>query len=72
MLTDYMVHCPHPGCHWSGSLLPKQNREAWRTATPATREALFECPRCHQEWRARLVGDDALPLPLGEAVLVGV
>src|SRR5262249_56654086 len=32
MLTDYMVTCPHVGCHWSGSLLPSRNREAWLSA----------------------------------------
>ena len=72
MLTDYMVTCPYPGCRWSGSLLPSRNREAWRAAIPTTNEVVFECPRCHGEWRARLVGDDAVPLPLGESALAGV
>jgi hypothetical protein len=72
MLTDYMVRCPYPGCRWSGSLLPKGNREAWRAATPTTNEVVFCCPRCHGEWRARLVGDDVKPLPLEEPVLPGV
>jgi len=31
MLTDYMVTCPNPRCHWSGSLLPYQNRDAWKS-----------------------------------------
>src|SRR5205814_584414 len=34
MLTDYLVHCPHAGCNWHGSLFPKGNREAWRPAAP--------------------------------------
>jgi hypothetical protein len=68
MLTDYMVSCPLPGCGWSGSLLPSQNREAWRNAAPTTHEVLFRCPRCGGEWRAELVGDDIRPLPL-ETVL---
>ena len=66
MLTDYMVTCPHVGCHWTGSLLPKTNRDAWRTALPTTVETTFECPRCHGEWHARIEGDDAYPLPLVE------
>ncbi len=72
MLTDYMVTCPHPGCHWSGSLLPSRNREAWRAATPTTHDIVFECPRCRREWHAELVGDDARPLPLEDLVTPGV
>jgi hypothetical protein len=64
MLTDYMVTCPHVGCHWSGSLLPSRNREAWLSAIPQTRTIVFECPRCHGAWYAEVVGDDARPLPL--------
>jgi hypothetical protein len=71
MLTDYMVTCPHPGCHWSGSLLPSRNREAWRAAAPTTHHIVFECPRCHGEWHAELVGDDVRPLPLEELALPG-
>jgi hypothetical protein len=71
MLTDYMVRCPHPGCRWSGSLLPSGNREAWRSATPATNEVTFECPRCRGVWHAVLVGDDVRPLPLDELVSPG-
>ena len=66
MLTDYVVTCPHPGCHWSGSLLPHQNLDAWRGATPATGAIVFLCPRCRREWHARLVGDDPVPVPLQE------
>jgi hypothetical protein len=66
MLTDYMVTCPHSGCHWSGSLLPKSNRDAWKTALPTTHSIVFQCPRCHGEWHARVVGEDAVPLPLDE------
>jgi hypothetical protein len=69
MLTDYMVTCPHPGCHWSGSLLPRDNWDAWLPATPTTHDIVFECPQCGGEWHARLVGDDAVPLPLRELAL---
>ena len=58
MLTDYMVACPNPRCHWSGSLLPQQNRDAWRSALPATQVILFQCPKCRCEWRAHLIGDE--------------
>ena len=49
MLTDYMVTCPNPRCHWSGSLLPCQNRDAWKSALPATEVILFRCPQCRCE-----------------------
>jgi hypothetical protein len=58
MLTDYMVTCPNPRCHWSGSLLPHQNRDAWKSALPATEVIQFRCPQCRCEWRAHLVGDE--------------
>jgi hypothetical protein len=58
MLTDYMVTCPSPRCHWSGSLLPEKNRDAWRSALPATQIVLFRCPKCACEWRAHLIGDE--------------
>jgi hypothetical protein len=67
MLTDYMVICPH--CHWAGSLLPQGNRDAWKAAIPAARVITFHCPRCAAEWQARIVGDDAVPLPPQEQPL---
>ena len=66
MLTDYMVKCPHLGCNWAGSLLPRNNREAWRAAVPTIQEVTFECPRCHGEWHAQVIGDDVKPLPVVE------
>jgi hypothetical protein len=68
MLTDYLVHCPHEGCNWRGSLFPKGNREAWRPATPTQNRIVFECPRCRREWHARIVGEDAIALPLETAL----
>jgi hypothetical protein len=70
MLTDYMVTCPHPGCHWSGSLLPSRNRDAWRSALPTTHDVTFVCPRCGGEWHAELVGDDVRPLPLEDLAVL--
>jgi hypothetical protein len=72
MLTDYMVTCPYAGCHWSGSLLPQTNQAAWLPAAPTTQVIVFQCPRCHGEWHARLVGDDPVPLPLDELIVHGV
>ena len=69
MLTDYMVTCPQ--CRWAGSLLPHTNRDAWKAAVPTTRVIVFHCPRCQGEWRARVVGDDAVPLPAEEPALTG-
>ena len=66
MLTDYMVRCPHPGCGWHGPLFPLGNRDAWKPAVPGVNEVVFDCPRCHGEWHARVVGDDVKPLPLPE------
>jgi dienelactone hydrolase len=66
VLTDYLVTCPHAGCHWHGSLLPRTNRDAWRPATPTTHDVAFECPQCHGEWHARLKGDDVEAIPLEE------
>jgi hypothetical protein len=72
MLTDYMVICPKDGCHWSGSLLPSGNRDAWLPALPSAHVVTFCCPRCHAEWRAHLVGDDVKPLPERELATTDV
>jgi hypothetical protein len=68
MLTSYMVKCPHFGCDWFGSLLPNQNTDSWRGSVPTTPIAVFECPQCHREWRARVVGDDVKPLPAEDMI----
>ncbi len=62
MLTSYLVKCPHFGCDWFGSLLPRGNPEAGQTA----QVVVFECPHCGGEWQARVRGDDVIPLPLPE------
>jgi len=64
MLTDYAAHCPYEGCGYRGYLFPQGNRDDWRPATPTRREISFACPRCKREWRARIVGEDAVNLPL--------
>lgn len=66
MLTSYSVACPHQNCGWRGSLLPEGDPAAWKRSTPTRSEVLFHCPRCEGEWRARVVGDDVVPLPLEE------
>jgi hypothetical protein len=67
MLTSYLVHCPHPGCNWFGSLLPQGDTEPWRPAHPSVKTASFECPVCLNRWRARVKGDDVVPLSVEEA-----
>jgi len=69
MLTSYMVNCPHPGCNWYGSLLPKGNLEPWRRSLPGRSMVDFECPHCQGTWQARLIGDDIEMLPLEEPAL---
>jgi hypothetical protein len=68
MLTSYFVRCPHKGCAWFGSLLPSQDTQLWRGSLPGTQVAVFHCPSCDRQWRARVVGDDVRPLPLDEKV----
>jgi hypothetical protein len=65
MLTSYSVVCPHPNCGWRGSLLPRGDQESWRFM-PVQSEVVFQCPSCEGEWRARVVGDDVVPLPMEE------
>jgi hypothetical protein len=72
MLTDYMVTCPYTHCRWRGSLLPSGDGKAFRAALPTTRVVEFQCPRCHGEWHAQVIGDDVKPLPIEEEVVVGV
>ena len=64
MLTSYWVRCPQPGCKWSGTLLPLTDVDQFRFAAPTVKTIAFQCPRCERQWRARIVGDDAVPLPL--------
>jgi hypothetical protein len=66
MLTSYLVKCPHFNCNWSGSLLPSRDTDSWRGSVPTTPIAVFECPQCHNGWRARVVGDDVVQLPLDD------
>ena len=64
MLTSYWVNCPHAGCKWSGTLLPLTDTQLFRFASPTVKTIVFQCPGCEGQWRARIVGDDAVPLPL--------
>lgn len=68
MLTSYVVTCPHLGCNWSGSLLPRGDAESWRGSLPTTKTVVFQCPQCEGEWQAQVVGDDVVSLPLEELV----
>lgn len=69
MLTSYWVRCPHSGCGWFGSLLPSSDADSFRGAIPKVKQAAFECPNCHGEWRGRIIGDDVENLPLEQEVL---
>lgn len=68
MLTSYLVKCPRGECAWMGSLLPAQDTDSWRGPIPTTSTAVFCCPRCEREWRARIVGDDVEVLALDEPI----
>ncbi len=69
MLTDYFVHCPHDGCRWKGCIFPQGKHDSHSPLCPTKREIRFLCPSCRRTWDARIVGDDAVPLPLHETVL---
>jgi hypothetical protein len=69
MLTSFLVTCPHLGCEWFGSLLPRGNAEAWRGPTPTRGVVHFQCPKCKGTWDARVIGDDVELLPLEEPAL---
>jgi hypothetical protein len=62
MLTSYWVTCPRLGCHWSGDLLPRDDRRTWAAAVPTKSIVTFLCPKCDCEFHARVRGDDVVPL----------
>lgn len=72
MLTSFYVRCPHAGCGWRGSVMPKGNAESWRGAVPGQRVVVLECPECQREWQAKVVGDDLVPLPAKEAAAFAI
>ena len=59
MLTSYFVKCPHVGCGWMGSLIPTAGEPSSLSAGSVV---AFQCPGCHEEWPARIVGEDVRPL----------
>ena len=69
MLTSYLVRCPHSGCDWFGSVIPRPDSEPWQSPASARNVVVFQCPQCEREWHARTVGDDVVPLPLEPAHL---
>ena len=69
MLTSYWVTCPRPGCHWSGDLLPRDDKRVWSAAVPSKKVVTFFCPQCQGEFHARVKGDDVVPLPVEEPAL---
>jgi len=68
MLTSYWVSCPSLACHWAGSLLPSRDTDSWKGPRPTVSIARFECPQCHNEWRAHVHGDDVEPIVEDELV----
>ena len=72
MLTDYSVHCPSDECGWRGCLFPQEDRDVFKPAQPTRRVITFVCPRCQREWQARIIGDDAIPLPSQSTAKQGV
>ena len=64
MLTSYLVKCPHSGCSWFGSLIPRASPEPWQIPGPVGTVLVFHCPQCEGEWLARAVGDDVVPMPV--------
>jgi hypothetical protein len=71
MLTSFQVKCPSFECDWSGSLIPRVDREPWHGQATNDRRPLvvFRCPRCSGEWRGRIVGDDVRIVPAEAAVV---
>jgi hypothetical protein len=69
MLTSYLVRCPHAGCGWFGSVIPRSNSEPAPIPARLRTVVVFRCPQCAGEWLARTVGDDVVPLPLEKACL---
>lgn len=59
MLTSYFVKCPHVDCGWMGSLIPTAGEPSSLSAGSVVS---FQCPGCHVEWPARIVGEDVRPL----------
>ena len=58
MLTSYVVKCPHKGCSWRGSLLPRDQGQPWYASAPGARKVVFRCPACQADFEGRPRGDD--------------
>jgi hypothetical protein len=68
MLTSYLVKCPHFDCNFFGSLLPSRDTDSWKSSLPTVNVAVFSCPNCGREWKARVKGDDVIPLPIEDEI----
>ena len=64
MSERHLVKCPHLGCDWAGSLPGSPDADSWRGLATNVLIVTFLCPRCQQEWQARVIGDDVESLPL--------
>ena len=58
MLTSYVVKCPHKGCTWRGSLLPRNQVQPWIFPTASLREVVFHCPKCRTDFEGHIRGED--------------
>jgi hypothetical protein len=63
MLSSYPVACPHPGCEWTGSLVPSLVRGGTEAEIAPMQRAWFRCPRCQGDWEVRISDDRVIVLP---------
>ena len=64
MFTRYLVNCAHLGCGWSGRLWPKLESDSRSSSVVGVLMVSFECPRCREEWQARIIGNEVESLPV--------
>ena len=67
MLKSHHVQCRQFGCHWSGLLSTRSSADFAHCLEASDSIVVFQCPRCRQEWYARVVGERVIPLPLDES-----
>ncbi len=64
MLSSYWVKCPHPGCDWTGSLVPSVIRGGTGAEIASMQRAWFRCPCCQADWEVRITDDRVTVLPV--------
>ncbi len=63
-MTRILVNCPHAGCNWRGRLRATPYPVLQLGFASTVSIVRFDCPRCHQDWQARMIGDDIETLPV--------